>query len=87
MSHDNWNMELNWSIDRIICCKVNNVMNSMNWNLLACYGTPYPGEKQDFLSDLEEIILALEGPWLLIGDLNKIISHLEKNSGRSIWKR
>lgn len=48
MWNGNLKMELLWNTNRIICCKVDDVLGNNIWNLMTCYGTPYLAEKQIF---------------------------------------
>lgn len=80
MWNGNFIMKLLWSTYRVIYCRVEDMFKN-KWNLLACYGTPYYAEKQTFWENLECSIGDMEGPWLLVRDLNEVISSKEKCGG------
>lgn len=61
--------------------------NNHYWNLLACYGTPYEGEKKYLWENLERVVSNCEKPWLVIGNLNEVVDESEKQGGKPVWKK
>lgn len=60
--------------ERIIQCLWQNDCGQKMGNIVACYRMHYLARKKNFWINLENIFYDLMGPWLLVGDLNKIIS-------------
>lgn len=54
----------------------------VDWIAYCVYGTPYENKKRSFQSNLTERILRCKKPWVLLGDLNCILSQSEKQGGR-----
>lgn len=57
------------------------------WNMLACYVNPYHSEKRVFWEQLEDHVSNIEGPWMLIEDLNEVVIESEKFRGRPLWRK
>lgn len=81
------NLKKWWHSDRSIYCDMVNEQGGIEWSMVSCYGTSYIGEKEEFWKEMEARVELINNPWLLFGDLNKIVSSLEKLGGRDIWRR
>lgn len=82
---DEIKIEVEWKSDRIICGdNVDHDGKKKGWSMFASHGTPYNSEKPTFWEDFKEVIKNVKLPWLVIGDLNKVIGHEEKFRGRNI---
>uniref|UniRef100_A0A803PBX2 CCHC-type domain-containing protein n=1 Tax=Cannabis sativa TaxID=3483 RepID=A0A803PBX2_CANSA len=68
--------------DSGFCLRVESLDGGEPWFLYCIYGTPYGNKKAEFWEWITGIILACEGPWLIIGDLNAILNANEKQGGR-----
>lgn len=68
--------------------KVKLLNEDVDWNLIACYGTPYRGGKTRVLAKLNRASWRpWEEPWLLVGDLNEVINDSENRGGVPRWKK
>uniref|UniRef100_A0A803NIR1 non-specific serine/threonine protein kinase n=1 Tax=Cannabis sativa TaxID=3483 RepID=A0A803NIR1_CANSA len=63
------------------------VMGCPELKLFCIYGTPYGASKREFRNWLTEKVIDCKEPWALMGDLNAIINHTEKVSGRQFDAR
>lgn len=84
---DDVQLEMEWKSDRIICCNILVYDRVKRWSLFTCHGTLYNCEKRVFWEDFEEVITTIRNPWLIIGDLNEVVSQEEKWGGRSVWRK
>lgn len=84
--HKEFNLEVCWITERVICCEVENGDKNKGWNLFASYGTPYPSEKEFFWEFIGNQVADCHLPWVVIGDLNEIVTANENRGGRNIWK-
>uniref|UniRef100_A0A803Q029 Reverse transcriptase domain-containing protein n=1 Tax=Cannabis sativa TaxID=3483 RepID=A0A803Q029_CANSA len=57
------------------------------WRFFGVYGTPYDIEKENFWKKLEIRVLDCQGSWLVMGDLNAILSPEEKSGGNKASTR
>ncbi|KAF3450405.1 hypothetical protein FNV43_RR06486 [Rhamnella rubrinervis] len=81
------NIKLEWKTERIFCMEVYNAEGSRSYKMLGCYSTPYYREKKAFWEDFGQVMKEVEGPWVIFGEFNEIISESEKWGGVSIWKK
>lgn len=81
MWKDRVTMRCRWKTNSVICCDLLNDCGRVSWNMVACYGTPYLGEKDDFQKNLEERMEYLTSPWMILGDLNEMVNANEKMGG------
>uniref|UniRef100_A0A803Q5F6 CCHC-type domain-containing protein n=1 Tax=Cannabis sativa TaxID=3483 RepID=A0A803Q5F6_CANSA len=61
-----------------------NVLNGPNWTGLFIYGPPVRSDRAVFWEARILEILALNHPWVLVGDLNIISGQIDKFGGRSV---
>ena len=80
------NILLEWENSRIIYCHLKGLKPSTNWMLYSCYGPPTL-ETGLFLNSLYDSIFYDSNPWLIIGDLNKLVDDSEKFGGRRIARK
>jgi hypothetical protein len=57
---------------------LNNIVDKLTWRMVVVYGTPYEETKMEFIDELHIIMTDWDGPTLLGGDFNIVISQLEK---------
>ncbi|XP_074290608.1 uncharacterized protein LOC141617322 [Silene latifolia] len=69
---------------RFIACEICDLQNNLVFCLIFVYAPAQPSEKADFWSELENFVLNLELPFLLLGDLNEIKSPSEKEGGAKV---
>lgn len=62
---------------RAICCDIVNEHGRIERSMVACYGTPYTGENEEFCKEMEARAEHINNPWLLFGDLNEIVNGSE----------
>lgn len=84
---DDVNIEMEWKSDRIIGCDILDYDRVKRWSIFACHGTPYNSEKRTFWEDFEEVIKNIINHWLIIGDLNEVVSQEEKWGAKSVWRK
>lgn len=41
------NMRCRWQTGKVICCDLLNEQGGVLWSMVACYSTPYMGEKKN----------------------------------------
>lgn len=81
------NLKCRWKTDKVIYCDMLDQQEEVSWSMVACYGTPYYGEKENFQNDVETKLEDIKNPRMLFGDLNEVVNANEKLGGRAIWKR
>lgn len=80
-------LEVDWKTERIIHCAMMDFDGLKRGDNYACYGTLYQAENRSFWDNLKEVIGITEGPWMIIGDLNEILSENEKFNDRDICRK
>lgn len=81
---DEVNVQCCWKSQRILCCVFLRVGLQVVWRFYDAYDTPYTWEKYSFWRMLQNNVLESTRPWLLMGDLNKVINEIEKQKGKPI---
>ncbi|XP_030487453.2 uncharacterized protein LOC115704382 [Cannabis sativa] len=61
-----------------------NVLNGPAWHCLFVYGPPTKAARKEFWEERTLEVLALNHPWLLLGDLNTISGQQDKVGGREV---
>lgn len=64
--------------ERLFCCDVDDGMGNVVWSLLACHSTLYLVEKPELWKMIEELVDQQNLAWMIVGDLNEVISDKEK---------
>lgn len=57
------------------------------WFIHFTQGPPYPAKKIKFWDNLSRLGSNLEGPWLIVGDFNKVFKKNEKWGGKKFIAR
>lgn len=87
MWNDSLNLKYVGNSERIIWAKITNQGRGIDWNLIACHGSPYLANKQKFWKQVDQRIEESGDPWLLIGNLNEVTEAAKKIGGREIQKK
>uniref|UniRef100_A0A803NW68 Pectinesterase inhibitor domain-containing protein n=1 Tax=Cannabis sativa TaxID=3483 RepID=A0A803NW68_CANSA len=61
-----------------------NILNGPVWHCLFFYGPPSRAARREFWEERTLEVLALNHPWLLMGDLNTILGQHDKVGGREV---
>uniref|UniRef100_A0A803NXT3 Reverse transcriptase domain-containing protein n=1 Tax=Cannabis sativa TaxID=3483 RepID=A0A803NXT3_CANSA len=61
-----------------------NILNGPDWYSFFVYGPPTRAARKDFWEERTMDVLALNHPWLLMGDLNTITGQQDKFGGREV---
>lgn len=80
-------LKCRWKTEKAICGDLWDEHGNMAWSMVACYGTLYLGEKDNFWKEVELKLEDINNPWILFGDLNEVVNASEKLGGREIWKQ
>jgi exonuclease III len=65
-----------------VSVKMKPVSGREEWWLTSVYGPAVNSSKPEFLAELNDLRQVRTGPWMLIGDFNKIYRACDKNNGR-----
>ena len=73
---------LNWEIRKFsIACHVIFRPKGFKLSFVSVYGSPYEEGKDEFISELHEILISTSGPLLLGGDFNLVRYQTDKSNG------
>lgn len=81
---DNIEVTILLSNKNMIHVSINHPSLPSMWYLTCVYGPPYEHEKPLFWNQLENLVMNINSPWIMIGDLNEILTSDEKFGGRSL---
>lgn len=59
---------------------VRNCYDKFTWRLITVYGSPYDEGKQDFIFELDSLLVNWDGPTVIGGDFNLVCNSKEKSS-------
>jgi hypothetical protein len=73
---------ISWQcFDYCVTAVVKNQIDKIIWRLLIVYGSPYVETKLDFVNELHMEMGLWQGPTLVGGDFNLVMSYKEKSNG------
>ena len=78
---DLFNVVMQGSFKFLLNCLVTDKKSNFTWRCIVVYGSPYEEGKQEFLDELDKVLMGWHGPTLVGGDFNLVRVASDKSNG------